>query len=51
MRRFLVYQDSALLIQELVEGADDLRTGISLAKVTSFPESGIPVSQDSPRLR
>ena len=48
MRRFLVYQDSALLIQELVEGADDLRTGISLAKVASFPESGIPVSRPSP---
>jgi two-component system response regulator AtoC len=39
MRRFLVYQDSAMLIQELLEGADDLRSGISLAKIASFPDS------------
>ena len=39
MRRFLVYQDSALLIQELVDGAEELRSGLSLAKVASFPES------------
>jgi two-component system response regulator AtoC len=39
MRRFIVYQDSAMLIQELLDGADDFRPGISLAKVTSFPES------------
>ena len=28
-----------MLIQELLDGADDFRPGISLAKVTSFPES------------
>lgn len=39
MRRFIVYQDSAMLIQELLDGADDLRSPLSLAKVTSFPES------------
>jgi two-component system response regulator AtoC len=39
MRRFLVYQDSAMLIQELLEGADELRSGISLAKVASFPDA------------
>ena len=38
MRRFIVYQDSALLIQELVEGAEELQSGISLATITSFPE-------------
>ena len=39
MRRFLVYQDAALLIQELVDGAEELRSGLSLAKVANFPES------------
>ena len=39
MRRFIVYQDSSLLIQELLEGAEDLRTGISLANVANFPDS------------
>jgi DNA-binding NtrC family response regulator len=39
MRRFIVYQDPALLIRELLEGADDLRSGISLANVTSFPDA------------
>jgi len=33
MRRFLVYQDSAMIIQELVEGVDDFRSGDSPAKV------------------
>jgi two-component system response regulator AtoC len=42
MRRFLVYQDSAMLIQELLEGADELRSGISLAKVASFPDASAP---------
>lgn len=41
MRRFLVYQDSGMLIQELLEGADDLRSNISLAKVASFPEARV----------
>jgi DNA-binding NtrC family response regulator len=40
MRRFIVYQDSAMLIQELLDGADDLRSGISLTRVADFPESG-----------
>lgn len=44
MRRFLVYQDSAMLIQELLEGADELRSGISLAKVASFPDLGVSTS-------
>jgi len=44
MRRFLVYQDSALLIQELLDGAEELRSGLSLAKVASFPESHEPVA-------
>jgi two-component system response regulator AtoC len=44
MRRFLVYQDSALLIQELVDGAEELRSGLSLAKVASFPETHALVS-------
>jgi DNA-binding NtrC family response regulator len=39
MRRFIVYQDSSLLIQELLEGAEDFRPGISLAKVATFPDS------------
>lgn len=39
MRRYLVYQDSALLIQELVEGSDDFQSGLALAKVASFPDS------------
>jgi two-component system response regulator AtoC len=39
MRRFLVYQDSALLIQELLDGAEELRSGLSLTKVASFPEA------------
>jgi len=38
MRRFLVYQDSALLIQELLDDAEELRSGLTLAKVASFPE-------------
>jgi two-component system response regulator AtoC len=44
MRRFLVYQDSALLIQELVDGAEELRSGLSLAKVANFPDSNAAVS-------
>ena len=39
MRRFIVYQDSALLIQELLEGVEEQKPSISLATVTSFPES------------
>jgi two-component system response regulator AtoC len=45
MRRFLVYQDSAMLIQELLEGADELRSGISLAKIASFPDGNISISE------
>lgn len=39
MRRFLVYQDSSLVIQELLDADVDHRPGISLAKVTSFPDA------------
>jgi two-component system response regulator AtoC len=39
MRRFIVYQNPTLLIQELLECADDPRSSISLAHVTTFPES------------
>jgi len=42
MRRYLVYQDSALLIQELVEAANDQRPGILLANLASFPDSSQP---------
>jgi DNA-binding NtrC family response regulator len=36
MRRFIVYQDSAMLIQELRSA--DHRSGLSLAKVANFPD-------------
>jgi two-component system response regulator AtoC len=39
MRRFLVYQDSSLVIQELLDADVDHRPGITLAKVTSFPDA------------
>ena len=39
MRRFLVYQDSSLVIQELLDADVDHRPGIALANVTSFPDS------------
>jgi two-component system response regulator AtoC len=39
MRRFLVYQDSSLVIQELLDADVDHRPAITLAKVTSFPDS------------
>jgi len=39
MRRFLVYQDSDLLIQELLDDAEELRSGLTLAKVANFPEA------------
>ncbi len=47
MRRFLVYQDSALLIQELTESVEERSSGISLANVTHFPDSGRAGSADS----
>jgi two-component system response regulator AtoC len=47
MRRFLVYQDSALLIRELREGSDDSRSSISLANVTSFPDTKVSGSDVS----
>jgi DNA-binding NtrC family response regulator len=37
MRRFLVYQDSSMLIKELRTA--DQRSGLSLAKVANFPDS------------
>ena len=39
MRRFLVYRDSALLIRELLDGAEDSRSSLSLASVTTFPDA------------
>jgi len=39
MRRFIVYRDSALLIQEMLDGSDDLRSGTSLTKIATFPDS------------
>jgi len=42
MRRFLVYQDSTLLIEELAEASKSARPGITLANVASFPDSGQP---------
>jgi two-component system response regulator AtoC len=39
MRRLLVYQDSALILQELREAANELRSGLTLARVTSFPDA------------
>jgi two-component system response regulator AtoC len=45
MRRFLVYQDSGQLIQELLDADTDHRPGISIAKVATFPETAIPGSR------
>src|SRR5277367_5957119 len=39
MRRFIVYQDPALLIQEMLEGADEIRPHLSLSKVATFPDA------------
>jgi DNA-binding NtrC family response regulator len=36
-----------MLIQELLDGADDLRSVISLAKVTSFPDAETPEESSS----
>jgi len=38
MRRFIVYHDSTLLIQEMLDGADDLRSSASLTNPGSLPE-------------
>ena len=38
MRRFIVYQDSALLIQEMLEVEGEARSGIGLANLASFPD-------------
>ena len=49
MRRFIVYQDSKLILQELEEADEDRRPTIAvsnvLSKVTSFPESGISIAR------
>jgi two-component system response regulator AtoC len=37
MRRFIVYQDSSLLIQELLDGEEETRSEFGLANLTSFP--------------
>jgi DNA-binding NtrC family response regulator len=52
MRRFIVYQDSAMLIKELLEGSEDFQSGIALAQVASFPDSspsgsGVTAESDS----
>jgi two-component system response regulator AtoC len=39
MRRFLVYRDSALIIQELKESMDDVQANGTPIKVASFPDS------------
>lgn len=41
MRRFLVYQDSALLIQELLQSAAEVRSTATLGTVASFPDSKV----------
>jgi two-component system response regulator AtoC len=53
MRRFLVYQDAALLIQELRDSAGQARSsGPTLAKVASFPDSdSFPAIPGSPGSR
>jgi two-component system response regulator AtoC len=40
MRRFLVYQDDRLIMQELHDAENEHRPSIAYAKVASFPESG-----------
>jgi two-component system response regulator AtoC len=44
MRRFLVYQDSAMIIRELLEGVDELRSGESPAKMTNVRDANLPAS-------
>jgi two-component system response regulator AtoC len=39
MRRFIVYQDSAMIIQELLEGADDFSSGNGPAQVANSRDS------------
>jgi len=51
MRRFIVYQDSTMLIQELLEGVDDFRSGIELAKAANFPDSNAVASADAPEIK
>jgi len=49
MRRFLVYQDAALIMQELRESTAHHRQGPALANVASFPDSagvGSPGSRE-----
>ena len=41
MRRLLVYQDSALILQELRDAANELRPGLTLTKVASFPDAEV----------
>ncbi len=47
MRRFLVYQDSHLLMQELVEGAESIRLAPSPISVTSVPRMRGEMSGES----
>ncbi|WP_263354816.1 sigma-54 interaction domain-containing protein [Acidicapsa acidisoli] len=44
MRRFLVYQDSAMIIRELLEGVDELRSGDSPAKMANGRDANLSTS-------
>jgi two-component system response regulator AtoC len=39
MRRFLVYRDSTMLIQEMRDGVEDIRSTTSSTKIATFPDS------------
>jgi DNA-binding NtrC family response regulator len=47
MRRFIVYQDSAMLIQELLEGMDDFRSGVVSEKAKNLQDSNSVVSGEA----
>jgi two-component system response regulator AtoC len=47
MRRFLVYQDAALVMRELRDAENEHRPSIAYTKVTSFPDGGFSESGGS----
>lgn len=47
MRRFIVYQDPSLLIQELIDGADPSQLSTSLSKIATFPSSDLDNSLET----
>lgn len=49
MRRFLVYQDSKMLLEEMQEAERERRPAIALNNLASFPESGGDAGQDRNR--